>query len=115
MIVGCTSSMTLSDSLSFLTGPFTKNIGDSRSNVYTFYDPVYDVNRLWCTSVLNIPVDIFVSTNGGASWASSNTAVTVAASCNGYSPCNSFELARIDYEYMDKFKIRSYVSQAPEP
>lgn len=113
MYVGCTSSMTLSDSTSFLAGPFTLNVGDSRNNVYTFYDPT-NVNRPWCTSVLNIPVDVYVSTNGGTSWMPSQTAVTVAASCNGYSPCNSFDLARIDYEYIVKFKIRSYVSQAPE-
>ena len=113
MYVGCTGTMSLSDSASFLAGPFTRDVGDSKSNVYTFYDPIYDTNRPWCTSVLNIPIDQYISTNGGASWSLTNDAVTVAASCNGYSPCNSFDLARNDYEYMVKFKIRSYISQAP--
>ena len=71
MIVGCTSSMTLSDGAGFLPGPFTLHVGDSRNNVYTFYDPTYDADRPWCTSVLNIPIDIYVSENGGVSWYSS--------------------------------------------
>ena len=96
MYVGCTATMTVTESSDFVAGPLTVSVGGSKYDAYTYYDPTIDANRPWCTIIANTPVDIEISYDGGVSWTASQTAITVAASCNGQSPCNSFDLAQAD-------------------
>ena len=74
LIVGCTSSVTVTKNPSFITATINLFVGDALTNVYQFYEPTIDIRSTYCKmfqhDITNILIN-GVSSTTGATWSSS--------------------------------------------
>lgn len=113
LIVGCTSSQTITDSASFVAA-ISLDVGDSPTSVYTFYEPSVDGVRVgYCATtghvIDTITIDVGVGALAvGSGDVASATGASFTSTCSPTlaSPsCSNIDVTSTSYIHTLKFYI----------